>query len=573
MTDLMRTALDTRRTGFARPTGVTPETATCSAPGEVATRGPRLPRRFMLHPLSAILAVQAGLSLTLIWANTAFTDEAEYLWGGHLEIAHWLHGTPLPPTLAQTFSGSPIIYPPLGAIADGIGGLAAARLLSLIFMLAATILLYLVASRLLGRTAALFSCAVWAISEPVIRLGAFASYDAISILAMATSVWLALQVGFRRRRGEFVAAAAASLALANATAYSTIVIDPIVIAFAFVAWLPAIGAKQARFCAAWLIGAYAILFTLIMTASRSWAGFAFTIVFRKAGTFVNGTSAISTILAAVWSYSGACIVLAAIGTVIALSAESQYRRVLLVLAACAIVVVPAGQIYNFTDVSLDKHLAYGIWFAAIAAGYGCNRLLESLSVRRLMPAIVCFGLAFAYPAADSWEAAWYKQHGWSNASRFVSALRRVVGRTRGLIDASSEEYVAMYYTSEGRNWTRWNRTDLSLDPPGIAAGGLRAYYARILDKGGYGVIALFYTTTLKGLPVGALLSTSGYVAQQQVLNIVASDTGSANGSERGLPALTICLEHDPAYRLDASGSSSSITVKGVFTIWQRKSQT
>ena len=108
----------------------------------------------LLHPLTAICAVQAVLSLTLIWSNTAYIDEADYLWVGHLEIAHWLHGTSWPSGYAVRLSGSPVIYPPLGALADSIGGLAGARILSLIFMLGATILLYLTASRLIGRTGA-----------------------------------------------------------------------------------------------------------------------------------------------------------------------------------------------------------------------------------------------------------------------------------------------------------------------------------------------------------------------------------------------------------------------------------
>ena len=44
-----------------------------------------------------------------------------------------------------------MLYPPLGAIADNIGGLAGARILSLVFMLGTTALLYATASRLFSR--------------------------------------------------------------------------------------------------------------------------------------------------------------------------------------------------------------------------------------------------------------------------------------------------------------------------------------------------------------------------------------------------------------------------------------
>ena len=72
-------------------------------------------------PLLPVLVVQALLSLRLVRADTAFQDEALYLWAGHLQWAHWLHGTAIPP-FAYYFSGAPVIYPPLGALADHAGG-------------------------------------------------------------------------------------------------------------------------------------------------------------------------------------------------------------------------------------------------------------------------------------------------------------------------------------------------------------------------------------------------------------------------------------------------------------------
>src|SRR5579875_3749050 len=108
-------------------------------------------RRRTLHgiawPLMVIIAVQTALSARLIWSNTAFQDEALYLWAGHMEFAHWFYGARIPAFPAY-FSGAPVIYPLLGAAADSIGGLAAARVLSLAFMLGATALLWGTTSRL-----------------------------------------------------------------------------------------------------------------------------------------------------------------------------------------------------------------------------------------------------------------------------------------------------------------------------------------------------------------------------------------------------------------------------------------
>ena len=61
-------------------------------------------------PLVVILAVQTILSVRLVRADTAFQDEALYLWAGHLEWANLLHGTPIPP-FPSYFSGVPVVYP------------------------------------------------------------------------------------------------------------------------------------------------------------------------------------------------------------------------------------------------------------------------------------------------------------------------------------------------------------------------------------------------------------------------------------------------------------------------------
>ena len=55
-------------------------------------------------PLLPVLIVQALLSVRLLGADTAFQDEALYLWAGHLQWASWLHGTAIPP-FAYYFSG------------------------------------------------------------------------------------------------------------------------------------------------------------------------------------------------------------------------------------------------------------------------------------------------------------------------------------------------------------------------------------------------------------------------------------------------------------------------------------
>jgi putative flippase GtrA/glycosyltransferase involved in cell wall biosynthesis len=168
----------------------------------------------LLSPLTVLLAAQAVLSLSLVWSNTAFGDEALYLWEGHVEWRHWLDGTPLP---ASHDSGVPQLYPMIGAVADKIGGLAGARILSMVFMLIAVALLYAIGNRLFGTVAAFSGTALWVVCEPVLRL-TFASYAPLACLLIIASVYLAVRAAYATRKGALVVASGLCLGLAAVTA-------------------------------------------------------------------------------------------------------------------------------------------------------------------------------------------------------------------------------------------------------------------------------------------------------------------------------------------------------------------
>lgn len=537
--------------------------------GSQATQPRSHSRWRFLYPLAAICAVQAGLSLTLVWSNTAYIDEADCLWVGRLEIAHWLHGTSWPSTSAYLhFSGSPIIYPPLGALAASVGGLAGARILSLAFMLAATVLLYLTASRLIGRTGALFAAGLWALSEPAMRL-AFATYDPLSVLLTALSAWLIVQAGFRQRRGEFIAAAAFVLALANVTAYSGIVIDPVVIAFAFLAWRHLMRVHQSLSCAAWLTGAWALSFGLLMTVSHSWFGL-FTTVF---GPNTAGNQGILQTLGQVWGYSGLIIGLAVIGAVVTLQSESRNHAAL--LGGLCFVAFMITQLHDQTIWSIDEHLAYGIWFAAIAAGYACSKFIRWMPGSKEQLAALCCAVALAYPAVTSWQSAWERYHAWPDAGAFISALKPVTAQSHGLLYVPAHEVnIAEYYTPQDNDWTRWNAA-LSLDPATVPQSDWVSYYSAQLHSGNYGTIALFYSTTFSSVRLpGSVLLSNGSRTYRELLSLVGNNSG-----EPGLPALTQALDTDgKQYRLAAVGPYNTSNISGthdygIYVIWQKRAQT
>lgn len=528
-------------------------------------RHPRRPLRHLWHPLTAICAVQAALSLTLVWSNTAFGDEADYLRVGHLEWAHWLHGASWPSGYADhLLSGLPAAYPPLGAVADSIGGLAGARLLSLGFMLTATVLLYLTASRLIGQRGALMGCAIWAVSEPALRL-VFATYDPLSVLLTALSAWLAVQAGDRRHGVAWVAATAGALGLANATAYSGIVIDPVLIGFAFLVWLPSMRAGRALLWAFCLAAGCAAVFALLLTGAGSWSGLVFTVIDRSTSDHQSPL----LVLNDVWGYSGLIICLAIVGTVLAVGTEHRQRGALMALLGCAAFVVPAAQLHDQTGWSLDKHLAYGMWFAAIAAGYAGSRLIGWLPRTNWRFTAACCVVALAYPAASGWQSAWQVYHSWPNTNSFIAAFKPIATRSQGSVYAPTQIHIAEYYIPQVR-WTRWT-TRPSLDPASVAPADRESYYSNQLRQGNYGAIVLFYSTTFSSapeMPGALLLPRSGSATGQTPLSLVGEGSG-----EPGLPALTRALEKDNKdYRLVRVGSFDAARAQGIYAIWQRKAQ-
>jgi hypothetical protein len=522
------------------------------------------------HPLTGICALQAGLSLSLVWSNTAFGDEAWYLWLGRLALRHWLDGAPWP-AQEEHISGSVFIYPPLAAIVSFFGGLAAARILSLAFMLASTVLLYLAADRLIGRRGALFAAALWALSEPVLR-SAFATFDPMSVFLTTVSGYLIVQAGYRRRAPLYLAGASVALALANATAYSGIVIDPAVIAFGFLVWLPVLGALRALRNAVLLGAGLAAGFPAALVVAHSTAGLA--AIFHRTH---NDHQSLLLVVGDIWKYSGLVIVLAIIGGGAAALKEDRARAALLVFLGCSILVVPAAQLYFQTGWALDKHLSYGIWFAAIAAGYGCDALVSWLPGGSKRLAAACCVIALCFPAVSDWELAFGQFHTWADGSPFIAAFTRAVaGSTRHgkLIYASGQDHVVQYYTHQGDAWRSWSADGLSLDPSLPGDETLAGYYRHTLSARRYSVIALFYNTTFSaGAQVpGNLILNSNYPQRyENLVKLVGSNTGS-----EGLSALTLALERSRKYRLFSVGpynitSLSGSRHYGEFTIWKLRS--
>ena len=412
-------------------------------------------------PLAVILAIQACMALRLVWSNTAFIDEATYLYTGSQELRHWFLGAPVQDY--QTFlSGSPALYPPIGAIANAIGGLAAARILSLLFMLGTSSLLYATTNCIFGKAAAVLGAAIFAALGVTQVLSAFATYDSMALFLVALTTYFIIG---RRDNGSLTAACLSGvvapfvLALANATEYATALWDPVIIGLAICAAV--LGGHTWRYGArrAAQFGAVLVAFLsigLAMGNAKYVHGILFTAIDRSQ---IVGQSA-ELMLQKAWMWAGAVFVLAVVGLISLTIPKIRPVSVVGVLLFIASFAVPLEEALAGTSTTLQKHVVFGAWFGCILAGAGLTRLLRYKILIGSIGALLIGGL----PAVYAGQAA-SLYHSWPTENPvLVRELKALVhpGHTRCLIEGSLN--IPAYYVGSGIGSLQWNDIGTFSDP-------------------------------------------------------------------------------------------------------------
>jgi hypothetical protein len=390
-----------------------------------------------------VLLIQSALSLRLVWTNTAFSDEALYLWSGHLEWSHWLYGTQIP-AFPGYFSGSPLVYPPVAAYADTIAGLAGARILSLFFMLITTTLLHGVTRRIFDRRAAFYASALFIGLGSAQFLSAFATYDAMALMLLALATWLGVRATGCRHRCQvtLLLSSAGMLAVANAAKYASALFDPVVIATIVLFGWHTRGRNAGTRIGVILCSA---LFSILITAVELgggvyWKGISSTTLSRAKGTWpIFGILYVSV------GWVGVVMLLAVIGAIVVFVTSRDWPMRLLGLAlSAAPFLAPAEQARIHVFTSLFKHVGYGAWFGAIIAGYALasfRRTVPAVKANRAEAVSVMLAVLAIMPgillATDHFVAAW------PNSAAYTTDLKPWVASAHGQMlmdDASIPEY-------------------------------------------------------------------------------------------------------------------------------------
>jgi hypothetical protein len=436
-------------------------------------------------PVLAILALQTITSLSL--RNTAFQDEALYLYAGRQIFNQLLGGPPVTEPYERYFSGLPYLYPVLAGALDIWGGLEAARLLSLICMLWATVAVYLLGKQLYDRDSGLLGAALLAVQGSVLFLGRLATYDAMSLALLAlgsvVAVWAA-----RARWPLGALLVGPILLLAVATKYAALLFVPTVLAL--LAWqtLQAHGWRQMLLRAGLAVG-------VMLAAGAS----ALALAARGDGV-VNGLQSTTTNRVALMTASrlllardsalwgGGLFLLALLGLVLV----GRKRLPLAVVLLGTALLAPAYHIYKAESISLHKHVAFGLFFAAPLAGCAVARFCgygrgEPIGRRWLAGLALCLVL---FGVGQSQAQDFYAQ--WANSDSMIRVLQTQVRPGSGHILAEESE-VPRYYLQDIVAFWQWNHLYWFeyTSKAGDKLSGEAAYKAAI-DDGYFDLVILRY---------------------------------------------------------------------------------
>lgn len=418
-------------------------------------RVPSAADRCALAGVAIIACMQVVLSLRLY--NTAFNDEALYLWAGHVELARWLHHANTSGVTTHSFdsyfAGDPLLYPPLGSAVAGLS-LLAARLFSAALMVVATAGVYGFARRLFGLATGLVAAGLFACAPSVIFLSHFATIVPLSMAFLAGSMWLAVRgrdCGGNLARYILVVLAGAAAGLAGGAAYTSLLFLPILLVLVCVILTAGRGWRAgAAGAIGFLLGAAGSFAVLVGTNPGITGGIEHTFITGGVAASVSSSSVL-------WKAAGLIApqaILGVIGCVMLLRNESRgIGRALAVTLMCGGAAITAIEAGLGTNASLLQQETFSLPFLATLGGCAAVAIVRLLRGRGVL------ATGFAMAGVLLFAGATYSTaFRWSNEQRVIHLLRGHVGAARQVYLADYA-HIFEYYFENSTRPSEWASTN------------------------------------------------------------------------------------------------------------------
>jgi len=435
-------------------------------------------------PVPLILLVQAITSL-LALRNTAFQDEALYLLAGREIFLSWMGKTTYLEPYGLYFSGYPSFYPVIGGVLDFLGGLEAARLFSLLCVLIVTTCVYFMTIQFFDRKSALIAAFLFACAGSVLFLGRLATYDAFCLCLLALAVMLSLRAS-KAASAQSLLVLGPLLVLAVAAKYAGLLFVPTVLAL--LAWW----SWKHRGLEEMLVRLGIALFSLVVSGfivfvnldKQVLTGLSFTTTNRVSMNEAMPIQVMQHIVAMEGIFFG----LGFLGLL--LCGKKRLPTGLLLFGSALL--VPLYHTYKGELVSLDKHLAFSMFFLAPLAGFviaSLAGLWQKRSVRLSWFTALALCL-LTFPLGLQQSRNLYE--GWPSSTQLTTLLRPRVQLGIGHYLAEDFDVLRYYLKNETDIW-QWSSLDYFVytDKDNHDLSGEAAYKAAI-QEGYFDLIELSY---------------------------------------------------------------------------------
>ncbi|GCE25562.1 hypothetical protein KDA_10460 [Dictyobacter alpinus] len=466
----------------------------------IATSAPKVETRYITKrqftllalmarwPLLVILAFQMIISVTTL-RNTAFQDEALYLYAGQQIFNHWLGGPPVLDPYAIYFSGYPYFYPVIAGILDKLGGVELARWFSLLCMMGVTACVYSVTQKVFSRNAAIFAAALYVSLASVLFMGRLATYDALCLLLLGIATILAYQTSLARKSWWLAVWIGPLLLMAVTAKYAALLLALPVLGILIVLSLEKQGWWRTLLRVAIVIVTIAILGVMAykLMDKDVLKGLSLTTTNRVA---IVQRSPLE-LLIHVLQLGGIAYALGIVGLYL-MFREKRSRWLALVLFGASLL-VPAYHMYKQEYVSLDKHLAFSLFYVMPLVGYTLSKVSGYTQQRFSLGRNWLAGLAIVLLVFTiGTQQAQTIYAGWADTTNLSYQLHTQLRAGSGRY-LSEDIEVARYYAEDVSDSWQWNGVNFLYytDPHNKQFSGNDAF-TRAIDDGYFDVVELSF---------------------------------------------------------------------------------